>query len=225
MRSHYTLVALLTAVLGLSAANTAQADSYRSRAERWEFTMQMRYLDDKSMSFTGGSEVDVNSNIGWGFGFGYNFNDHLALSMDVGWNSPSYDATIVSADTPPAADRRASGQLSTSSLHLNLLYNFIAGPVTPFVTAGVGTTFIDSNVASGPTSGTCWYDPYYGYYCDSYTPTYSDSRFSYNASVGVRWDMARDVFMRASIGSHWIDMKNSGTQDFTTGRLEIGFMY
>ncbi len=225
MRSRYALVAFLIAILGLGATATAQADTYRSRAERWEFTVQMRYVDDQSISFTGGSEFNVNSDIGWGFGFGYNFNEHLAMSFDIGWNSPSYDATIVSADTPALASRRASGELTTSSMHLNLHYNFIAGPITPFVTAGIGSTYVDSNLAYGPPSSSCWYDPYWGYYCDSYQATYSDSRFSYNASVGMRWDMARDVFLRASIGTHWIDMKNSGDQDFTTGRLEIGFMY
>jgi hypothetical protein len=223
MRAHYALVAILIAVLGFTG--TAQADTYRSRAERWEFTVQMRYLDDQSIPFAGGSELDVNSDIGWGFGFAYNLNDHLALGFDLGWNSPSYDATIVSADTPALANRRSSGELSTSSFHFNLLYNLIAGPITPFVTAGIGSTFVDSNVAYGAPVGSCWYDPYWGYYCDSYQATYSDSRFSYNASVGIRWDLARDAFLRASIGTHWIDMKNSGDQDFTTGRLEIGFMY
>jgi opacity protein-like surface antigen len=223
MRLQYALVTILIAVLGITG--TAQADTYRSRAERWEFTVQMRYLDAQSIQFTGGSELDVNSDIGWGFGFGYNFNDHLALSLDIGWNSPNYDATIVSADTPPAADRRASSELSTSSMHLNLHYNFIAGPITPFVTAGIGTTFVDSNLAYGPPSSSCWWDPYWGYYCSTYQPTYSDTRFSYGGSVGIRWDLARDAFLRASIGTYWIDMKNSGDQDFATGRLEFGFMY
>jgi hypothetical protein len=147
------------------------------------------------------------------------------MSFDIGWNSPGYDATIVSADTPPLANEQASGELSTSSLHLNLLYNFIAGPITPFVTAGIGSTFVDSNLAYGPPVYSCWYDPYWGYYCGYYQPTYSESRFSYDASIGMRWDLARDAFLRASIGSYWIDMKNSGNQNFTTGRLEIGFMF
>ncbi len=224
MRSHYPLVALLTAVLGLAATESAQADTYRSRAERWEFTVQMRYLDAETLGFTSGSELDVNSDIGWGFGFGYNFNEHLAMGFDFGWNSPSYDATIASADTPGVFSQ-ASGELSTSSIHFNLLYNFIAGPITPFIAGGIGSTYVDSNVAYGLPSTGCWYDPYWGYYCDTYQATYSDSRFSYNASVGLRWDVARDAFLRASIGTHWIDMKNSSTQEFTTGRFEIGFMY
>jgi opacity protein-like surface antigen len=225
MRRKYVLISVLIAVLSIVTTSTAQADTYRSRTDRWEFTVQMRYLDGQTISFDGGSSFDVNSDVGWGFGFGYNFNEHLALNFDVGWSSPSYDATIVSADTPPLADQRASGELSTSSLHLNLLYNFIAGPITPFVTAGIGSTFVDSNIAYGPPSNSCWYDPYWGYYCGYYQPTYSENRFSYNASLGVRWDLARDSFLRASIGSYWIDMKNSGSQNFTSGRLEVGFMF
>jgi hypothetical protein len=225
MRLPYALVALQIAVLGLFAAGPAQADTYRSRAEHWEFTLQSRYLDAKTLTSPAGSKLDINSDFGWGFGFGYNFNDHLAMSFDFGWSSPSYDATIVSADIPPAADSQASGELSTSSMHLSLLYNFIAGSFTPFVSAGIGGTFIDSNIASGPPVTGCWYDYWGNYWCDTYQPTYTDSRFSYNAGIGIRWDVARDAFLRASIGTYWIDMKNNGAQDFTTGRFEIGIMY
>jgi opacity protein-like surface antigen len=222
MRLYSVVNVLLIAILSVSA--TAQADTYRSRAERWEFTTQMRYLEGKSIQFTGGSEIDINSNLGWGFSIGYNFSDHLAMGLDVGWNSPSYNARIASADNPGEVNR-ANSQLSTSSLHLNLIYNFIAGPITPFVSAGVGSTYVDSNLAYGPSVGTCWWDPYWGYVCGNYQPTYSASQFSYIAGVGVRWDINRDMFLRAAIGAHWIDLGNGGTQDFTTSRLEIGFSY
>jgi opacity protein-like surface antigen len=212
-------------VTGIAIPATVHADTYRSRAERWEFTVQMRYIDDQSFGVDGGTQVDVNSDIGWGFGFGYNFNNHLALGVDIGWNSPSYDATIISADTPALAPRQVSAEMSTSSIHLNLLYNFIAGPVTPFVGAGIGSTYIDTNIPSGLASTSCWWDPWYGYVCYGYQPTYSDNRFSYNAVAGVRWDLSRDVFLRAAVGMHWIDMSNGGAQDFTVGRLEIGFSY
>lgn len=224
MHPQHASVAFLIAVLGVAAAGTAQADTFRSHTDRWEFTVQMRYLDAQTLGSTDGSELDVNSDIGFGFGFAYNFDNHWSLGFDFGWNSPSYNATIASTDTPGTFDQK-SGELSTSSMHLNLLYNFIAGPVTPFIGAGIGTTYVDSNVASGPPSTGCWVD-YWGYtWCDTYQPTYSDSRFSYNASIGIRWDVARDAFLRASIGTHWIDTKNNGAQDFTTGRFEIGFMY
>jgi hypothetical protein len=226
MRTHSIFAAILIAMLGLAATGAAQAaESYRSRAERWEFTVQARPLGEQSIKFNGGSEIDTNSDVGWGFGVGYNFNDHLELSFDITWNSPSYDAKIASADTP-GTFTRANSELSISNLQFNLFYNFIAGPVTPFVSAGLGSTYIDSNIAYGTPVGSCWWDPYWGYTCSSYQPSYSTSLFSYNTSVGVRWDMSRDVFMRAVIGKSWINWENGGSNDaFTTGRLELGFIY
>lgn len=225
MRWHLLVVTLLTAaVAGIAIPGAAHADTYRSRAERWEFTVQMRYVDDHSFDVAGGTQVDVNSDIGWGFGFGYNFNDHLALGVDIGWNSPTYDATIVSADTP-GVSRQVSAEMSTSSIHLNLIYNFLAGPVTPFVSAGIGSTYIDTNIPSGLASTSCWWDPWYGYVCYGYQPTFSDNRFSYNATAGVRWDLSRELFLRAAVGMHWIDLANGGDQGFPVGRLEIGFSY
>jgi len=225
MRSHSVFVAILTAVLGLTAIGTAQASSYSSRAERWEFTVQARYLNAQSIHFNGGSEIDTNSDMGWGFGIGYNFDDHLGMSVDFGWNSPSYDAKIASADTP-GTFRRESSELSTSSIQLNLHYYFITGPVTPYVSAGLGSTFIDSNIANGSATGACWWDPYWGYTCSSYQPTYSTNLFSYNGAVGIRWDISREVFLRAAIGKQWINWDNGGSNDaFTATRLEIGFSY
>jgi hypothetical protein len=121
------------------------------------------------------------------------------MSVDFGWNSPSYDAKIASADTP-GTFRRESSDLSTSSIQLNLHYYFIAGPVTPYVSAGLGSTFIDSNIANGAATGTCWWDPYWGYTCSSSQPTYSTNSFPTRA-VGIRWDISA-VFLRAASASN-----------------------
>jgi len=226
MRSHSIFVTILIALLGLAATGAAQAaEAYRSRAERWEFTVQARPLGEQTVKFNGGSEISTNSDVGWGFGVGYNFNDHLELSFDINWNSPSYDAKIASADNP-GTFTRASSELTVNTMQFNLFYNFIAGPVTPFVSAGLGSTYIDSNIAYGNAVTGCWYDPWWGYVCDTYQPSYSTSLFSYNTSVGVRWDATRDVFLRAAIGKSWLNWDNGGSNDsFTTGRLELGFIY
>jgi opacity protein-like surface antigen len=226
MRWNPPVVAILiTAIVGLAVSAAAYADNYRSRTGRWDFTIQARYLDGSSFNLDGGSRVDINSDIGWGFGFAYNFNDHLALGMDFGWNSPTYDATIVSADAPPLAPRQVNAEMETSTVHLNLLYNFIAGPVTPYVGAGLGSTYIDTNIPSGVPGTSCWWDPWYGYICYNYQPTYSDYRFSYSGAVGVRWDLNPQLFLRAAFGAVWIDMPNGGDRNFTNGRLELGFSY
>ncbi|HYA37431.1 MAG TPA: outer membrane beta-barrel protein [Candidatus Methylomirabilis sp.] len=226
MRSPTTYVAILIAVLGLVAGGAAQAaEAYHSRAERWEFTVQARPLGEQSVKFDGGTEISTNSDVGWGFGVGYNFDDHLELSFDINWNSPSFDAKIASATTP-GTFINANSEMSISNLQFNLFYNFIAGPVTPYVSAGLGSTYIDSNIAYGNASTGCWYDPWWGYTCSTYQPSYSTSLFSYNTSVGVRWDLTRDVFLRAGIGKSWINWENGGSNDsFTTGRIDLGFSY
>lgn len=226
MRSHLLVVTLLTAAAVAAAAfpATADADDFRSRAGRWEFNIQMRYLGGESFDTQGGSVVDTNSDVGWGFGFAYNFNDHLALGMDFGWNSPTYDANIVSASTP-GVSRQVSAEMSTSSIHFNLLYNILKGPVTPYVSAGIGSTYIDTNIPSGLATTSCWWDPWYGYVCYGYQPTYAASRFSYNAMAGIRWDLSREVFLRAGVGMQWIDLAHGGDQGFPGARFEIGFSY
>lgn len=220
MRWPVLVITLLTTALAV-AASSAQASDFRSRAETWEFTMQMRGLAEQSWDTPGGSHIDTNSDIGWGFGFGYNFNDHLGLDFDISWNSPSYDA-IVATDVGP---RHQGGELETSTIQLNLIYNILKGPFTPFVSAGIGSTYVDTNIASGPAGASCWWDPWYGYICYGYQPTYASSRFSYSGAVGVRWDLSRSIFLRAAIGSLWIDMPKGSDQAFTNGRLEIGFSY
>lgn len=216
------IVGAAVAVLGLAVAGTASAQGIGSRADTWEFTVAIPYLASQTVDADGGTEVDVNSDVGLGFGLGYNFDDKLALSVDVAWSSPSYDATIASADTPPAASRRSNGELDTSNWQLNLRYNFMPGSFTPFVSGGLGWTYVDTNIADGPPGASCWWDPWYGNICYSYQETYSDWRFSYNVMAGARWDLNETVFLRAGIGKQWLDL-DSGSQDFTGGRVEIGF--
>jgi opacity protein-like surface antigen len=226
MRFPTVFVAFLFASWGLAASGSVlAAEAFHSRAEKWEFTVQAHPLGQQTIKFNGGTEISTNSDVGWGFGVGYNFNDHWELSFDISWNTPSYDAKIASADTP-GTFTYANSELSISNLQFNLFYNFLAGPVTPFVSAGMGSTYIDSNIAYGNATTGCWYDPWWGYTCSTYQPSYSTTLFSYNASVGVRWDISRDVFLRAGIGQAWLDWQNGGGNNgITTGRIDLGFSY
>ncbi len=76
-----------------------------------------------------------------------------------------------------------------------------------------------------PSTG-CYWDPWWGYVCYPYPPTYTATEFSYNAALGVCWDIRESFFLRASIGKQWIDVdKASSTPDITLGRLDIGFAF
>jgi outer membrane assembly lipoprotein YfiO len=201
--------------------------SYRRRKGRYEVTLQPRYAVSKDIDGTGGSKLALDPGWGLGLGFGYNFTGKLALHLDGSWTSANYQATIATTDTGgnPTGSTTASGTLDTFSAALNLSYYILDGPLTPFLLGGIGWTFVDSNIPSGPPQGVCWYDPWYGYVCTSYQNTYTRSYFSYNLGLGARWDVTQSFFLRGSAGWQWVDLGKAGTTDFLGGRLDLGYMF
>ena len=191
------------------------------RGGTWDFYLPLTYAESATINGQGGSSVDINADWGFGFGFGYNVNDHFQVNGLFNWNSRSYDAKVI---TDTGATQRYSNYLDTSNISLNGVYYLMKGDITPFVSGGVGITYVDSNIQNGPASGSCWYDPWWGYVCSSYVPTKTENDISYNAGVGVRFDANRQFSLQGSYNKTWIDMsKASGTPDFATWRLDFIF--
>jgi outer membrane assembly lipoprotein YfiO len=201
--------------------------SYRGRKGRYEVTLQPRYAVSKDIDGAGGSKLALDPAPGIGLGFGYNFTDKFALHLDGSWGTSDYQATIATtdADGNPTGSTTASGTLDTATVALNLSYYVLDGPLTPFLLGGIGWTFVDSNIPSGPPQGVCWYDPWYGYVCTSYQNTYTKSYFSYNLGVGARWDVMSGFFLRGSVVWQWVDLGQAGTTEFMGGRLDLGYMF
>jgi outer membrane assembly lipoprotein YfiO len=201
--------------------------SYRGRKGRYEFTLQPLYVASKSIDGDGGSKLELDQAPGFGMGFGYNFTNKFALHLDGSWASRNYQAKIATTDTAgnPTGTTTAAGTLGTTTIALNVNYYFLDGPLTPFVMGGIGWTFVDSNIPSGPPQGVCWYDPWYGYVCSSYQNTYTRNYFSYNLGLGARWDVMAGFFLRGSVGWQWVDLGQAGTTDFMGGRLDLGYMF
>ncbi len=197
------LVGALAGALMLPSPVKAQGSQ---RASSWEFILPITYSTSTTVTGQGGSSADLNSDLGFGIGFGYNLNNHLQLNGLLTWSTRSYNATLVNTD---GTTRKASGTLESSTLGINAVYFFIPQGITPFVSGGIGSTFVDSNIPSGPGSTTCWYDPYYGYICDTYTPTRTETAFSYTAGIGVRIPVSRAFSVQGSYNKLWIDMSNS----------------
>ncbi|HEX9191360.1 MAG TPA: outer membrane protein assembly factor BamD [Candidatus Deferrimicrobiaceae bacterium] len=201
--------------------------SYRGRKGRYEVTLQSRYVASKDIDGNGGSKLELDPAPGFGLGFGYNFTNHVALHLDGSWARSDYQATIATTDTDgnPTGPTTAGGTLDTATVALNVSYYILDGPLTPFLLGGIGWTFADSNIPSGPPQGVCWYDPWYGYVCTSYQNTYTKSYFSYNLGLGARWDVISGFFLRGSVVWQWIDLGQAGTTDFMGGRLDLGYMF
>jgi opacity protein-like surface antigen len=211
-----------------TSAGAADPIPFRPRQGRSEFTLQPRYIASKDIDAGGGSKLELDQAFGFGLGFGHNFTNNFALHIDGSWASADYKATIPKFDSGTGISTGTTtvdGTLDTTTVALNLSYYFLEGPLTPFVMGGIGWTWVDSNIPSGPPTGTCWYDPWYGYVCTSYQDTYTKDYFSYSLGLGVRWDVASDFFVRGSVGWQWMDLGQAGTTDFLGGRLDLGFLF
>jgi len=225
-------VILIAGALALLAVSTlaGAADlgsSYRGREGKSEITLQPRYILSKDIDAEGGSKLELDAAYGFGLGFGYNFTNNFALHLDGSWAHADYKATIATTDSVgnPTGTASVNGTLDAATIALNLSYYLLNGPLTPFLMGGIGWTWADSNIPSGPPTGTCWWDPWYGYVCTSYQNTYTKDYFSYNLGLGVRWDVQSGFFVRGIVDWQWLDLGKAGTNDFMGGRLDLGYMF
>jgi len=211
---------IVVSIVLLSYAMGASGQKSGPRAGQWEFTLQPQYFDSNSVTGDNGCRADISGDWGFGLGFAYNFSNHLALGGELTWNEADYRARIVPGPGNPGASIDLSGTMVTSTLRMNGTWNILATSFTPFVTGGIGATYVDTNIPNGPTQ--CWVDPWWGTYCG--TPTKSNTYFSYNAGAGLRWDVNRSFFMRGVVTRQWIDVGGgTGSPAFDQIRIDFGF--
>jgi opacity protein-like surface antigen len=94
------------------------------------------------------------------------------------------------------------------------------------VTGGIGYSFIDTNIPDAPPQTACWWDPWWGYVCDTFQSTRNVEEFTYQAGVGLRWDVSPGYTMRLAYEKHWLDLgEATTTPDFDQFKLGIVFRY
>ena len=143
--SKYSL--LLLPLLSLSAM--AQSGD---RAQTWDVGIQMSNMG--SVSLTGSMDSFINTESEYGFGFWgtYNLNSRFALGFDFNWTQPNYNARFIPENGTQPVDVRHEMNLFTGQA--KAVFHLLEGPLTPYVEAGLGLTWVDSNVAdSPPTTG------------------------------------------------------------------------
>ena len=201
----------------------AQGSAIRSadRTGTWDFILPITYSDETTVDGQGGSSADINDTFGFGFGAGYNFNNHFQLGGLLNYNSRSYDATVVRND---GSKIQYGNNLDTWTFAMNGTYYFLDKNFTPFISGSVGYTWVDTNIQNGPPTGYCWWDPWYGYICNSYVPTKTQSSWTYGGGLGVRYDFNQRFSMQGSYNKSWVDIDNtSGSTDIDIWRLDFIF--
>ena len=132
------------------------------------------------------------------FGFGWAINDHFTVRMEFDYADADYRAEW--------NDSWLSGDMLMSDGRVNLDYHVLAGPITPYVTGGIGYHYFDTGIPKGPPDYYCWWDYGWGYVCTGYVDTYNEFDFAANAGAGLRWDITDTLFLKAQGLVNWVDM-------------------
>jgi opacity protein-like surface antigen len=221
-------IAVLLVLLLLSSSVQAQRfnkkpDYAGLRDGAWEASLLIGNQSSASASADNGASLDMDSEFGWGFSVGWNMTPKWHFSWTFMLVEPSYSATIVPED-PEIPPQTLDYSATRYSNQLNVTYHFLRGPLTPFVEAGIGYSKLDSNVPSAPPVTGCWWDPWWGYICNTTWSTYDTSEFTWNVGLGLRWDVNGALFVRGA----WNREVFSGDRadlDFDTLNLEAGLMW
>lgn len=205
--------------MGMLLATAAFAD----RAGKLESSIQIIESNSGDSDGINGSSIDFDSDTGWGVGFAYNLDSRFALGLDLTFLDPKYTAVFNPETSGALAFTHEADVLIT---RIYGTYHLTEGPLVPFVQAGFGWTILDSNVSDGrPTTG-CWWDPWWGYTCATNYSSYSDTRFSWDLAVGLRYEFGYDLFVKGSWDYVNINEgPNSADPTVDMWRLEFGRVF
>ena len=214
-------LAIAMLIIALPCISSAQGD----RADKWEVSISAIFQESKNIDGDGGSSLDVDSDFGFGFNFAYNWSDKLSFGMDFEFLQPDYKAILVD-DTGLLNDLVIDHEMSQINYRFTGTFNMTEGPFTPFLEAGLGWSYFDSNVQDGPAQIGCWWHPWYGYICDDFYDTFDENLFSYGVGVGLRYEFGGGQFLKASY-NYW-EMDGMGQADdsaLKAAAIEFGWIF
>jgi opacity protein-like surface antigen len=213
---------VFAAIAGLALCIPAAQAANRGNngAGSLEFNVPLNYMGSNTTNGENGSSLTTNAAFGLGFGMGYNFNDNFQINGQFSWGARNYKADIYNTTTPGI--ETYSNTLYSSTLSVNAVYYFMSGDFTPFVSGGIGSTFLDSNIVdTSSTPGGCYYYPYWGYSC--YTPTKTSTNVTYTYGLGVRMDVNRGFAIEGSWNQMYIDVAQGDNPKMDIWRANFVF--
>ncbi len=209
---HFATIAVLALACGIAHAE---------REPGWEFGAEAIYQFSTDVDFKRGSAASLDDDLGLAIVFAYRFNNRFDLQFSLDWNTVDYDVTVA-----PGGEGllgfTGRGDLESFTPRVAGTFNILEGDITPYITAGAGWAFIDTNIPNGPPETSCWWDPWWGYYCGTFQNTRSVDNLTYNVGAGVRWDVSDTITLKLGYNRNWLDLKQaSGTPGFDQIRLGV----
>lgn len=223
MKFAASLVVLAGLVVSQAAGAQMMGSGNADREGSWETRLGVVFQNSTDMTVKGGTTVDIKSGTGFRAGLAYHYTDKLEVGVNLGWDRMDYNAVL--AGEAPGDTYGISGKFEYTSLGVDGTFNFLSGPFTPFVTGGIGWTWIDTNIATEPPQVGCWWT-WYGYVCTSWQNTKTVDGFTYQLGAGLRYDVNRNFDIKASYQVSWIDLSDAtGTPEIDGFLLSFGFKF
>jgi outer membrane protein assembly factor BamD len=220
------LVSPMAATAGVALAPTGggQAPAMPMRDGRWEARLGLYSSGATDVDTENGPTVEVDSSSGFLLGVAYHYTDHLQFGANLSLDNKDYRVEVVGDDEGESFE--AKGSLDTMALMFDVAYNVLTGPLTPYVNAGVGYAWVDTNIATEPPTVGCWWHPWYGYVCTSWQDTKSVDGFAYEVGAGVRWDINDAFSLDGGYTMRWIALDGAeGTPSFDGFLLNVGWKF
>src|SRR5262249_25824490 len=120
----------------------------------------------------------------------------------------------------------ANGTIESFTPYVGLNVNLLKGDFTPYVSAKVGWSFIDTNIPNGPPVSSCYWDPWWGYICGTWQDTRSFDELAYGVGLGIRWDATSTISVRLGYERNWLDLgEATSTPAFDQIRVGVTARY
>jgi len=216
------LTAGLALLLGTATFAQAQVVAQAPKtgptnAHRWgmsEFYIGGSYFSTGSAKLDY-APVDIEFDDSWAFilGGGYHLSDNLYVGGEMTYSSAGF--TGYGEDPETGEPSVLKQDLKEWAFLVDFEYNFLKGPLTPYVSAGLGVTYLETAVPNGDPELIC-VPGYWQWWCYWAYPVYSSWSFTYYAGAGIRWDINDRAVLRLAYKSNWIDfpsMVSSPRQD------------
>lgn len=207
-------------IIGILFPLSVQAE----RKETWDLSVHLLGNFHESSEGREDSRLNIDPTVGVGLGGGYNFSERLKLGAELSFMSPDYTADI---SVDGGARKRIEAEMDVFNGQLYGAWNFLEGPLTPYVRAGLGWTHVDSNIARDDVPvGVCWWDPWWGYMCSSVYESYDDTRFSYGGGLGLRYELDKHYYLQGGVDRFQTTGDDMGSSpDFEIWRVEFGWRF
>jgi opacity protein-like surface antigen len=215
---------LIMGIVLIAAANLASpavAFAQSDNDSGWEAGIDLVYQNARTLHFEGGTTANLATDWGFSVYFGYRITPNFDAQFALDWANVDYKANIV---TGAGGLAFANGSYQSFTPRLNVQFNVFDEVLTPYVMAGIGYSFIDTNIPTGlPVSG-CWYDPWYGYVCGTARSTKNVDGFAFQAGLGGRWDVTDAVSVKLAFERHWVELGSNGGTPYLN-QIKLGASY